>query len=41
VWLGLVMFAQIWLRTFAQGPLEWFVHVITKDRRDRTPSVMP
>jgi uncharacterized protein len=36
VWLVLVMFAQMWLRTFTQGPLEWCVHAITKDRRSPT-----
>ncbi len=31
VWFVLVVFAQIWLRTRTQGPLEWVVHAITKD----------
>ncbi|MFN5927896.1 MAG: DUF418 domain-containing protein, partial [Roseiflexaceae bacterium] len=41
VWLVLSAIAQIWLRTFTQGPLEWCVHAITKERRVSPPSAIP
>jgi uncharacterized protein len=41
VWLVLSAIAQIWLRTFTQGPLEWCVHAITKDRRSPTMNALP
>lgn len=32
IWLVLVYVATVWLRRFRQGPLEWLVHQLTKNR---------
>ena len=32
IWIALILLAKLWLKKFNQGPLEWLVHVITKDR---------
>lgn len=34
IWLILVYLATKWLNKFRQGPLEWLVNIITKDRKD-------
>ena len=34
IWLILVYFATTWLKRYKQGPLEWLVNRITKDRKD-------
>ena len=34
IWLILVYFATTWLKRYKQGPLEWLVNVITKERKD-------
>jgi len=34
IWLILVYMATKWLNKFRQGPLEWLVNIITKDRKD-------
>jgi len=34
IWLVLVYFATTWLKRYKQGPLEWLVNVITKERKD-------
>lgn len=34
IWLILVYFATTWLKRYKQGPLEWLVNRITKERKD-------
>jgi uncharacterized protein len=34
IWLLLTWLATIWLKRYKQGPLEWLVNVITKERKD-------
>ena len=34
IWLVLVYFATTWLKRYKQGPLEWLVNRITKERKD-------
>jgi uncharacterized protein len=32
IWLILVYLSKLWLSRFSQGPLEWLVHALTKNR---------
>jgi uncharacterized membrane protein YeiB len=34
IWPLLTWLATIWLKRYKQGPLEWLVNVITKERKD-------
>ncbi len=34
IWIILVYFATTWLKRYKQGPLEWLVNRITKERKD-------
>ncbi len=33
IWLSLVWFSTLWLKRFKQGPLEWVMHLLTRNRR--------
>lgn len=33
IWLSLVWFSALWLKRFKQGPLEWVMHLLTRNRR--------
>jgi uncharacterized protein len=35
IWLLLVYLASIWLKRFKQGPLEKFMDVLTRNRKDQ------
>jgi uncharacterized protein len=38
IWLLLTWLATIWLKRYKQGPLEWLLNIITRNRQEISPS---